>query len=191
MKKIITVSICISMLLAMSSCSGRSDSSAPEATQTPAQTAAETAAEETNTSSRDQISNESPAKQLLADFHAKMADGTNYSTEQIAEALIKQDKIPFSGTSMAVKPGYLNGFNSEINGFAEGTFFGPMISSIPFAGYIFRLEDGADTDAFVSQLNENADLAWNICTQADEKLCEASGNMVFFIMAPASFEDEE
>lgn len=68
--------------------------------------------------------------------------------------------------------------------------FGPIISTIPFVGYIFTLAEDADVDAFVTLLKDNANLRWNICTEADELTVEKSGNTVFFLMSPLSLEDD-
>ena len=63
-----------------------------------------------------------------------------------------------------------------------------MIGTIPFMGYIFQLADGADVAAFMKTLKDNANLRWNICTSADEMVCDNVGNTVFFLMCPTSFE---
>ncbi len=111
------------------------------------------------------------------------------SASEIAEAIIGSENFSFAGASAKVEPGYLNGFSGEINGFSEGASFGPLIGSIPFIGYIFKLDQGVNAEDFTALLKDNADLRWNICTEADEMLCEAVDNTVFFVMAPASFED--
>jgi hypothetical protein len=92
---------------------------------------------------------------------------------------------------MEVEPGLLNGFdNAEITGFEEGVLFAPMIGSIPFVGYVFTLADDADVDAFETTLKDNANLAWNICTEADEMVVDHVGSEVFFVMCPASLDEE-
>ena len=44
---------------------------------------------------------------------------------------------------------------TEITGFEQCVMFGPMIGTIPFIGYIFKLADGADVEAFKTVLKEN------------------------------------
>ena len=66
-----------------------------------------------------------------------------------------------------------------------------MIGSIPFVGYIFILEDGADVDTFAQNLLDNCNPRWNICVTADETFCEVSGNTVFFLMSPAGTDEPE
>lgn len=128
---------------------------------------------------------QTPAKVLLDDF-LKRSEAVN-SMEDLANELAANEIIPFAGAVMPVEPGFLNGFTDEIDGFAEGASFGPMIGSIPFVGYVFQVDQ--DVDAFVENLKKKSDLRWNVCTQADEMICEAKGNKVFFVMAPADFEE--
>lgn len=124
---------------------------------------------------------------LLADFKAL----SSKSAQEIADGVLKNGIIQFMAMAMPVEEGLLNGFdNTEIKGFKEGVMFGPAIGSIPFIGYVFVLEDGADVEGFKKTLDEAANLRWNICVEADEKIVESEGNTVFFLMCPASFEQE-
>lgn len=126
---------------------------------------------------------------LFYSFKEKAESGSYSTAAELAGAMAADTELfPFQADSMEVEPGYLPGFSQDITGFKQGAFFGPMISTIPFVGYVFQLEEGADVKAFTDSLNENSDLAWNICTQADEKYCEAIDNTVFFVMCPESFE---
>ncbi len=87
------------------------------------------------------------------------------------------------GGAMPVEAGYLNGFgNAEITGFKEGASFVPGMMGVPFIGYIFELEEGADVASFMKTLMDNGDLVWNVCTAADVKAAGAYENTVFFIM---------
>ena len=124
---------------------------------------------------------------LLNDFK-KNPEGT---AQEIAERIIGNEIIPFMGGANPIEPGFLAGFdNVEITEFKEGCMFGPMMGTIPFVGYIFVLEDGADVDAFVTTLKDNANLRWNICTEAEELTVESEGNTVFFLMSPKKFEEQ-
>ena len=127
-------------------------------------------------------------KVLLQDFKSN-PDGTAL---EVAERIITNESIPFMGGAMEVEPGLLTGFNNaEITGFKEGAMFSPMIGTIPFVGYIFEIEDGADIDGFMDTLKQNANLRWNICTEAEELTLGREGNKVFFLMSPMSFEEAE
>ena len=127
-------------------------------------------------------------KTLLADFKAKASSGM--SAQAIAEALMTNPAIKFAGGAMPVEEGLLSGFdNAEIKGFKEGSMFAPMIGSIAFVGYVFELADGTDASAFISTLEKNANLRWNICVAAEEMVTGVSGNKVFFVMCPKSLEE--
>lgn len=130
-----------------------------------------------------------PGTKMLADFQERMAGQEEYTIEEMANAIIESKDIPVACATAVVEEGYLNGFMNEVTGFQEGVMFGPMIGTIPMIGYIFQLEDGADVDAFVEGLKENADMRWNICTEAGEMVCDAEGQRVFFVMCPLSFDE--
>ena len=126
---------------------------------------------------------------LLADFKAKA--GATSSALSLAEKLIANPIIPFSGATMSVEPGLLSGFgNAEIKGFKEGATFGPMIGSVPFIGYVFVLEDGTSASDLIATLKKHADLRWNICVEAEEMVSGSAGNKVFFVMCPKEFTQE-
>lgn len=134
---------------------------------------------------------QTPARMLLQEFEQKVANGEYTTTSELAASLIADERIPFATATMEVEPGYLNGFSKEIYGFEKGTMFGPSIGAIPFVGYVFKLPSDSDGEAFAKELQDQANLRWNVCTQADEMLCERQGDFVFFCMAPASFEEDE
>lgn len=128
-----------------------------------------------------------PAKLLLADFQTKLSESGFTTAEEMANVLAESEVLPFKGAVMTVEPGYLNGFKEEVYGFEEGAMFGPVIGAIPFVGYVFRVEN--DVDVFADNLKNTADLRWNVCTMADEMICEVDGNVVFFVMAPINFDE--
>ena len=55
--------------------------------------------------------------------------------------------------------------------------------------FTVTLPEGADVEAFKTQLTSTANLRWNICTEAEEMVCDSEGNKVFFVMAPKAFEE--
>ena len=123
---------------------------------------------------------------LLSVFKAN-SSGSAYS---VAEKIIEKGNLPFSAGAMEVVPGLLSGFdNAEITGFSSGASFGPMIGSIAFIGYVFELEDGVSASDFIANLKKNANLRWNICVEAEEMVAGSSGNKVFFVMCPKTFEE--
>ncbi len=118
-------------------------------------------------------------------------DNPKGTAQEIAERIIGNKIIPFMGGATPIEPGFLSGFdNVEITDFKEGCMFGPMMGTIPFVGYIFVLEDGADVDAFEDKLENNANLRWNICTEAEELIVESEDNTVFFLMCPKEFDEQ-
>lgn len=127
---------------------------------------------------------------LLQDFQAKMTENPTQTAQELADGILTNEAILFPGASMAVEPGLLTGFdNAEITGFKEGVMFSPMMGTIPFVGYIFVLEDGADVEAFKTTLKENANPRWNICTEAEETVVESVENTVLFLMCPVTLEE--
>lgn len=132
-----------------------------------------------------------PATILLKAFKDMKANGEYTDAVSAANALAANEIFPFMCGGMEMAEGYLPGFNADITGFKSCGVFMPMIGSIPFVGYVFELEEGADVNAFVQTLKDNANLRWNICVSAEEMVCEAVDNTVFFCMANLSFEQEE
>ena len=127
---------------------------------------------------------ETMGEHLRAAFLDEIAKNPAVSPETLARSLLDSPAVDFSGDAFAVQPGFLSGFSSELDGFSEGACFCPIIGSIPFVGYVFRLEDEAEAEAFLSQLREKADPRWNICTEAEELVTEQYGDTVFFVMCP-------
>lgn len=123
---------------------------------------------------------------LLSVFKAN-ASGSAIS---VAEKIVEKGNLPFMAGAMEVEPGLLSGFdNAEITGFKSGAQFGPMMGSIAFVGYVFELEDGVSASDFIANLKKNANLRWNICVEAEEMVAGSSGNKVFFVMCPKTFQE--
>ena len=157
--------------------------------ETPAQKPEQNPAQnENNTSSNEATpASKTVGQTLLADFKARVAKGG--SAQSIAEGIMTNSIIQFMGGTVPVEPGFLTGFdNAEITGFKEGVMFAPGIGTIPFVGYVFTLEDGVSASDFAKNLKSNANPRWNICTAADETVVDYSGNKVFFLMCPSTFE---
>ena len=123
----------------------------------------------------------------LANVFLPLAVEGSADATALAEAVTAD--LPFEAMVMPVEPGLLMGFgNVEITGFSEAVMFGPSISTIPFLGYVFQLEEGTDGAEFCQTLQEYCDLRWNICTEAEEVIAVQGGNYVFFLMCPSSLE---
>lgn len=143
--------------------------------------------EDTEKETNEEQQKETVANTLMSDFKS-IAKSQN--AESIANQLIANKIIPFMPAVMPVEEGLLNGFgDAEITGFKEGAMFGPMIGTIPFIGYVFELKDETDVNQFISTLKSNANLRWNICTEADEMAVCSVDKKVFFVMCPKYFEE--
>lgn len=107
--------------------------------------------------------------------------------EEVAQKLTElKEYNEVSMLTMPVEEGFLNGFDNEIKGFNKGVMFSPVIGTIPFVGYVFEADD---PNELLSQLNSQANMNWNLCTTADEKLGVIVDKYVLFVMAPLSFEE--
>ena len=77
---------------------------------------------------------------LLQDFQTRIKDSPQADLETLAQGLLDQEDLEFQGAVTPVEPGLLMGFGNEtIQGFSQGVMFAPVISTIPFVGYLFRL----------------------------------------------------
>ena len=123
-------------------------------------------------------------------FLAEMKENPTAAPIDVANVLIANEAIQFMGGTMEMEPGWFMGFTNDVTGFAKAAQFGPMMTGVAFMGYIFTLEEGADVNAFMSTLADNADPRWNICVEADQTVIGAYDNTVFFLMCPLSNQSE-
>lgn len=137
----------------------------------------------------DQIDTSTVGGTMYQEFMKYTTENEEASALEVAEALMALEVLPFAGGAMEVEPGALAGFdNVEITEFEKAAMFAPMIGTIPFVGYVFEMAEDADMEAFMTKLEESANLRWNICTEAEELTVEAKDNLVFFLMSPKAFE---
>ena len=109
------------------------------------------------------------------------------STEEIAQAVATDKSLTdaFDGLEcVKVEPGFLAGFKAEITGFKEGYQIAPVIGSIPFVACVFKLENINDYENFMIMLDEQHNMRWNVCTEADDMRITRKNDLVFFIMSP-------
>lgn len=161
---------------------GNASSSSSSTSGSNGTTADQPQEEQGGNSSNAPAAGESAAQTLKSKFNSAIKSSKDLDT--VANSIIAD--LPLATATMPVEEGYLNGFTDEIKGFNSGVMFGPMIGSIPFIGYVFETDDA---DALIKLLKSKADLRWNICTAADEMATAKSGNYVFFVMAPTTFEE--
>ena len=126
------------------------------------------------------------SEELLSDsvvnaFFEKAKDGM--TAEEIANEMVKDGETEGYVVDVMGDDSYFMGFeNAEITGYTEAARFSPMIGTIPFMAYIFILDEGADSAAFMRMLLDNCNPRWNICTEADTVKAEQSGNAILFLM---------
>lgn len=107
--------------------------------------------------------------------------------KKVAEKISQNEVLQISTNVESLKKNdYLSGFQTEIKGYKKVVAIRPMISTIPFLAYIFEVENAEE---FAKNLKNNADLRWNVCTEADDLEVTVVDNYVFFIMAPNNFEE--
>lgn len=197
MKKIIALLLCGVTLLSLVSCTrknGNADDTTDknEATQGDTEDSSMGSDSEDGTDSKEDgsdLTTESDTTVGEALYNDFKNDHSGTATE-IAERLLENEVVGFMGGAVPVEEGYLAGFDdTEIKGFKDGVMFAPMIGTIPFVGYIFELEDDSQVESFKTTLKNSANLRWNICTTADEMICENEGNKVFFLMCPTQFDE--
>ncbi len=206
MKKLVIAALTLTLVFSLTACGGNKENDTPseptnvessadtESTDSTESTdAADTETENSDiaTDSESDVSAETAGVIMLNAFKELMADGTDYTSLEIAEKLVANPIIQFMGGAMPVEPGLLSGFdNYEVTGFEEGATFGPMMGSIPFVGYVFKLPADADVDAFMTGLKDNANMRWQICVEAEELIAEADGSTVFFLMTKKNLNKE-
>ncbi len=182
MKRNIALILAAVLAASMISCSGNDTADTAETTG---------AATESAVVTEEVIEANTVATKLQVAFREAAKANAAATAEELAGVCAQHEAVSLIGPMvMPMAEGWLNGFDAEsINGFTECAAFAPMIGTIPFIGYIFTLADGADVEAFKTQLTSTANLRWNICTAADEMICDSVDNKVFFVMAPLAFEE--
>lgn len=206
MKKLVIAALTMTLVFSLTACGGNKENDTPseptnvessadtestDSTESTDATDTETENSDIATDSESDVSAETAGVIMLNAFKELMADGTDYTSLEIAEKLVANPIIQFMGGAMPVEPGLLSGFdNYEVTGFEEGAMFGPMMGSIPFVGYVFKLPADADVDAFMTGLKDNANMRWQICVEAEELIAEADGSTVFFLMTKKNLNEE-
>ena len=191
MKRILALILALVMVCTLISC-GKKDEPAADTTVedgTVEDGTVDMGVADDSTTEDSAVSGDTLGTTLLGVFKATVQANPDMTAEEIANVVISDPVIQFGPATMPVEEGFLSGFdNFEVKGFEEGVMFAPMIGSIAFVGYVFTLADGADVDAFISDLEANANPRWNICVEAEETVTGSVGNKVFFLMCPKSIE---
>ena len=186
MKKILAFLLASLMLLSLTACAGNN---ANNTTTTAAPTSSVIKPTELKEGTR--------GTAMWETFEKYVTENPEATPDEIAQILCdklqENEDSPMMGV-MPIEPGYLPGLSPEnteveIKGFKSGATFAPMIGSIAFVGYVFELEEGADAEAFIAELEKNANPRWNICVEASETVIGAVDNLVLFVMTPDGAEN--
>ena len=138
----------------------------------------------TNKENNNEEENKTVASQLVAEFKKEIAKSKDI--KEVADKISESNIIvPTTVVTEITEDDYLAGFNEEIKEFKKAVSIAPMIGTIPFVAYIFEVDN---PEEFTSNLKEQANLRWNICTEADEMQTSIVDNYVFFVMSPSNFE---
>lgn len=106
--------------------------------------------------------------------------------EKVANKIAENKVLDIAvGVEEMTEESYFGGITTEVKGFKKSFAIRPMIGSIPFAAYIFEVENASD---FEANIKDNIDLRWNICTEADDLETAVYDNYVFVVMSPSNFE---
>ena len=165
MKKMTAMLLALVLVLALAACGGSGDGSGAPS-----------------------VEKDSLGAALWNEFEAYVTAHPEATVQEISDILAHSSALPYPMSSSAVDPSYLPGFAGEYQpaGYREAYAFGPDTTAVAFQGYIFQVEEGADAQALADALEENADLAWNICMAADQVVVGTVGDLVFFLMCPMS-----
>lgn len=131
------------------------------------------------------IEEKSVAKSLAQQFQDEMKGEADI--KKVADKISKNESLQIQiDVSIVGEEDYISGFQTEIKDFNKAVVMRPMIGTIPFIAYIFETENPKE---LAETLKSNADLRWNICTEADDMEVSIVDNYVFFIMSPENFEE--
>ncbi len=192
MKKLLVTLLTAAMTVSMAACGGSNTATSESTPATTESNVVETTESTVETESAVTESavteGETVGQTVFAKYNEIIAATPEATAQEIVDAIVAAEILPFMPVTMPVEPGFLMGFDADVTGFKEAVQFSPMIGTIPFMGFIFTLEADADVEAFTKTLEESANPAWNICTQADEIIIQADGTTVFFLMGPNVLE---
>lgn len=125
------------------------------------------------------------AVNLVQEFKKEITETKDI--KKVAKKLAKSDfDMPDLEVSNVSNADYLTGFNEKIQGYKKAYVIAPTISTIPFIAYIFESDK---PNELANTLKEQANLRWNICTEADEMKVSVVDNYVFFVMSPNNFDN--
>ena len=193
MRKFLAVALSVAMVFSMAACGKKDDTKNPAEGENITATVAPEGDESGDKAEGGVIAPEFAAgtagEKFWNEFLETMKANPETSAIDMANKLAVNPVIQFMAGAQEVEPGFLAGFDGDVTGFEKAAMFGPMMGSIAFAGYVFELADGADVNAFIENLKNQANPRWNICVAADYTQVGAYDNTVYFLMYPADMDN--
>lgn len=133
-----------------------------------------------------EIEKETVASTLAKQFKEEIKDEKDIL--KVANNISKNEIMAISTEVITIENNnYISGFQTEIKDYNKAVSIVPIIGTIPFVAYIFEVENA---ESFAENLRSNANLRWNICTEADNMEIAIENNYVFFVMSPENFDQE-
>lgn len=206
MKKLAAIILALSMALSFAACGNKTTSQpeptpeenvqpAPESTPAPKPTLAPKPTSTPEPAATPEPSDEpEPAPAPAPAPTSEPETGAELSLQEILDKMLEVsgfDGGSFYESFPVTKDDapFFTGYNDFSADFAEALGYGPMIGSIPFASVLFRLDDGADAQAFADDIKDNANPAKWICVRAESVQTVVAGSTVFFIMSSTEYAD--
>lgn len=195
MKKILALILSALMLLTVVACGSAEDTTADTQTDASSDKATDTEAPVVDETPKSDVALETIAK-ALADKYAEYTGVRDSYNDYIASVETEEEKISYEEyvsyqiVTMPVEDlSFLSGLTEVPAGIGEAYLYQPGMMGQAYIGYLFRLTEGTDIEAFKTALKEKADLRWNICTSANTIICENYGDTVFFSMMVVADEE--
>jgi hypothetical protein len=192
MKKILAIILASLMLLTLVACNTTEENTTDAVVNEENTTEAnnEEITTEVAAPSADELAAAASVEAIANALMGKYAEftGVRDTYDEYMAEMPEEDQISFEEfcsyqLSVApVDPEWLMGFNEVPTGFSEAYCYQPMMMGKAFIGYIFRVAEGTDVEAFKKSLTDTCDPRWNICTMANTTVCESYGNLVYFSM---------
>lgn len=121
------------------------------------------------------------ARDIVGIFRDYLKEHPTATALEIAEYINAHQHVAQLYTQK-VEENRLTGLSDYIDGYSDGATFSPMMMPSTFIGYVFKVEDGGDVDAFATKIRNSANLAWNVCVVVNTAIVETEGNYVIFMM---------
>lgn len=178
MKKIAALLLALSMMISIVACGGNKNNETTTNNSTTVTTDGTTAGSNTTTDANVTTDTTATTTEAPVTSAVSVEDAANAVISKVA-ALTDDMLVPMG---MSMEAGYLTGFNNEVSGFSECYAFMPMIGTIPFVGYVFRVSDAANAEAYLETLKSDSNPRWNLCTAADTTVTAIHGDLILFVM---------